>query len=128
MSNGKTHDRLIVIATAASVPVAIALAQPAIPIAMLFGGLFLSPDLDTISRPYRRWGILGLNPWYPYRKMMKHRGVSHAVILGTGTRLLYAFPLTIAAYLYLPLASFLVCLLVTEISAWVHLMADGKFC
>lgn len=127
MANGKTHDRLIVVATGLSVPVAIALTQPVIPIAMLIGGLYLSPDLDTISRPYKRWGILGLNPWYPYRKMMKHRGASHAIILGTGTRLLYAFPLTIALFLYLPLESFLVCLLVIEVSAWVHLVADGKW-
>ena len=27
-------------------------------LAFLFGGLFLSPDLDINSRPYQRWGVL----------------------------------------------------------------------
>lgn len=53
-------------------------------LAFLIGGLLLSPDLDTISRPTRRWGPLQLL-WWPYRSLFKHRSLfSHSPVLGTG--------------------------------------------
>lgn len=42
---------------------------------------FISPDLDVNSSVYKRWGILRWI-WYPYREIMKHRGLSHSIIFG----------------------------------------------
>jgi len=53
----------------------------------LFATFFLSPDLDTKSRPYKRWKMLRIL-WWPYRVIFKHRGVSHNMILGPITILL----------------------------------------
>ncbi len=47
----------------------------------IFATFFLSPDLDTKSRPYKRWKILKIL-WWPYRIMFKHRGYSHNIVLG----------------------------------------------
>ncbi len=41
----------------------------------------ISPDLDVNSTVYKRWGLLRLI-WYPYREIMKHRGLSHSVAFG----------------------------------------------
>ncbi len=56
-------------------------------ISYLFGTFFLSPDLDIDSSPYGRWGIFRFL-WWPYKVMVKHRGLSHHFIFG---------PLTILA-------------------------------
>ena len=54
----------------------------------LFGGLFLSPDLDCPSRPYHRWTILKFI-WVPYQ-MIPHRNfLSHGLIIGSLGRILY---------------------------------------
>jgi uncharacterized metal-binding protein len=53
----------------------------------LFATFFLSPDLDTKSRPYKRWKMLRIL-WWPYRTIFKHRGFSHNMILGPITILL----------------------------------------
>ena len=72
-------------------------------LAFLIGGLLLSPDLDTISRPTRRWGPLQLL-WWPYRSLLKHRSLfSHSPVLGTGGRLAYLAGLALAgAWLLAP--------------------------
>ena len=58
-------------------------------IAFFLGGLWLSPDLDTISNPLKRWGFLQ-NLWWPYRKIIKHRSIfSHGVLIGTTIRFVY---------------------------------------
>jgi uncharacterized metal-binding protein len=55
----------------------------------LLGGLFLSPDLDTLSRATRRWGPLALL-WWPYRRVLSHRSaLSHSPLLGSAGRLAY---------------------------------------
>lgn len=55
----------------------------------LFSSLLLSPDLDLHKNAARRrWGPLGFL-WAPYSKMFKHRGLSHSLVLGPLTRLLY---------------------------------------
>lgn len=41
----------------------------------------ISPDLDIDSSVYRRWGIFRW-VWYPYREIMKHRGLSHSIVFG----------------------------------------------
>jgi len=51
--------------------------------------LFLSPDLDLArSDPASRWGLLRYL-WWPYAVVFHHRGLSHSLLLGPITRLLY---------------------------------------
>ncbi|WP_321431256.1 metal-binding protein [uncultured Methanolobus sp.] len=49
--------------------------------AYIFATLFLSPDLDISSRPYKRWGIFRIL-WWPYKEIFKHRGLSHHPVIG----------------------------------------------
>jgi len=114
--------------------------------AFLLGGLLLSPDLDTVSRPSRRWGPL--QPlWWPYRRLLPHRSVlSHSPLLGSAGRLLYLALLLLGlCWLGGPLglpapgrllqglhdlwlqqrALLLTALVGVEASAWLHLIQDG---
>ena len=51
--------------------------------------LFLSPDLDLPhSDVTRRWLFLRYL-WYPYSRIFRHRGLSHSLLFGPLTRLLY---------------------------------------
>ena len=53
------------------------------------GTVLLSPDLDLPdSDPAKSWGILRVI-WRPYARVFKHRGLSHAPVLGTLTRVMY---------------------------------------
>jgi uncharacterized metal-binding protein len=55
----------------------------------LFSSLFLSPDLDLArSRASRRWGI-GRVLWWPYSHFFRHRRLSHHLMWGPLTRILY---------------------------------------
>jgi uncharacterized metal-binding protein len=95
MPSGRTHtafELLIAPGFAAGLYV---LFEPSLGEVALFGGtyllssLFLSPDLDlhkNLAR--RRWGPLGFI-WTPYSKIFKHRGLSHSLLLGPITRLIY---------------------------------------
>ncbi|MBF2097143.1 MAG: metal-binding protein [Gloeomargaritaceae cyanobacterium C42_A2020_066] len=57
--------------------------------AYLFGGLMFSGDLDTLSRPWQRWGPFRWL-WAPYRTVLRHRSFwSHGPLVGTALRLLY---------------------------------------
>ena len=99
MASGLEHDKAIKIWT---VPLGILIgiicnAQLGIifGITFLIGGLWLSPDLDTLSIPLRRWGLLRII-WLPYRKLIKHRSFfSHGILIGTTIRLLYLIGITI---------------------------------
>ncbi len=51
--------------------------------------LLLSPDLDLAdSDASRRWGPLRIL-WWPYTVAFKHRGLSHSLVFGPLTRVLY---------------------------------------
>lgn len=50
-------------------------------LAYLFGTFFLSPDLDTKSAPYRRWGAVKVI-WHPYQRFFRHRGILHHPVFG----------------------------------------------
>jgi uncharacterized metal-binding protein len=115
-------------------------------LAFLVGGLWLSPDLDTLSNATRRWGPLRCL-WWPYRRLLPHRSpLSHSPFLGTVGRLLYmgvvlALVITLlvaggalrprqlagmAAELWHSQRPLLLAALVgVEASAWLHLLQDG---
>ena len=115
-------------------------------LAFLFGGLFLSPDLDINSRPYQRWGVLRWI-WWPYQRLIRHRSVlSHSPVLGTAIRIAYLSGV-VATISWLGSRwgtptpeqwqswlqqnwshssnSVLIALLGLEASAWLHLIQDG---
>ena len=97
MPNVRTHDAITVASAAVMLPVALNSGLPgADPLnaAVLTGtylasGLLFSPDLDTHSRPYKRWGPLRWI-WLPYQALVPHRSwVSHSFLLGPIIRVLY---------------------------------------
>lgn len=99
MSSGTQHDRATVAGAkaiaAVGLPATAFFARdilplvPAMAMGFLLGGLYLSPDLDIRSRPYRRWGLLRWY-WWPYQKLIPHRNwMSHWPIIGTAIRLGY---------------------------------------
>ena len=115
-------------------------------LAFLVGGLWLSPDLDTRSRPSQRWGWLsGL--WWPYRRLVRHRGwLSHTPLLGSASRLLLLVGWLLLALIGLQTIGgpgpnwalqqlqqlwqshprlLITALLAIEASAWLHLLQDG---
>ncbi|MBD1804067.1 metal-binding protein [Microcoleus sp. FACHB-SPT15] len=66
------------------------------------GGLYLSPDLDLVSKPYKRWGWLRWI-WIPYQKYIPHRSpLSHAPLLGSTIRLLYFSALLLPFWFIFP--------------------------
>lgn len=100
VSSGKQHDCSIKITTpcvwlgvySSTHNVTIA---SLITVGHVIGGLWLSPDLDLDSLPFKRWGLIKCI-WLPYQRLIPHRGrffnrnpLSHAPIVGTGLRLLY---------------------------------------
>lgn len=93
MPSGRTHDRLTWLSTVPLVGV-IGLAGHwdwafVAGLGSLFGGLYFSGDLDTVSRPLKRWGALGWI-WWPYRRLVPHRAVlSHGLVWGPLFRLCY---------------------------------------
>ena len=94
MSSYKTHDKATFV-TASIVAVAssyflIPFEVFVITLSFLFGGMAFNGDLDTCSKPYKRWWILsGL--WIPYQKLVgKHRSfLSHGIVVGTIGRILW---------------------------------------
>jgi uncharacterized metal-binding protein len=95
MPSGKTHTAVELLLGPGLAAGYYALLHPGVPElavfsgAYLFSSLLLSPDLDlhkNLAR--RRWGPLGFI-WAPYSKLFKHRGISHSLVLGPLTRLVY---------------------------------------
>jgi uncharacterized metal-binding protein len=102
----------------------------------LLGGLYLSPDLDLKSLPWKRWGILRFL-WLPYQRIPHRHWLSHAPVVGSIGRLLYLgvllSPVAIAFYWEVqPLQlgkefwhSVAAALGGIELSALNHLLLDG---
>lgn len=66
----------------------------------LFSSLMFNGDLDILSKPYNRWGLLRVI-WYPYRLIFSHRSIfTHGIIIGSIIRLMWISPL-IFVLLYL---------------------------
>lgn len=99
------------------------------------GGYWLSPDLDLVSRPYKRWSVIKFI-WIPYQRFIPHRSpLSHAPVLGSLIRLLYLGAWLSPLWLLFPglqqiqwaigwgeVSAFLVGV---ELSALNHLLLDG---
>jgi uncharacterized metal-binding protein len=139
MASGKNHDRSILFTTpiigiiGVSQFLELGIITAA---AHLLGGLYLSPDLDLVSKPFKRWGLLRVL-WLPYQKLIPcHRHwLSHGVIVGSIVRLLYFAALLLPLWFLLPglqqvewaitwqkaIAFFLG----VELSALNHLLLDG---
>ena len=57
--------------------------------AYLFSSLLMSPDMDLVrSRPQSRWGVFRLL-WLPYAVCFRHWGISHNLVFGPMTRIVY---------------------------------------
>jgi uncharacterized metal-binding protein len=104
--------------------------------AHLLGGLYLSPDLDLKSKPFKRWGVLRVL-WLPYQKLIPcHRHwLSHGVIVGSIIRLLYFAALLLPMWFLFPglqqidwaisWGKAIAFLVGVELSALNHLLLDG---
>ena len=139
MASGKHHDRSIYFATpivgiiGGSYSLELGLIAAS---SHLLGGLYLSPDLDLKSLPWKRWGVLRFL-WLPYQKIPHRHWLSHAPVVGSIGRLLYLglllSPVTIAIYWEMqPLQlgkdfwhSVAAALGGIELSALNHLLLDG---
>lgn len=95
MPSGKTHTAVeLTLGPALGAAYYVALRPGTVELAVfagayLFSSLLLSPDLDLHKNAARRrWGPLGFL-WAPYSKVFKHRGLSHSLVLGPLTRLVY---------------------------------------
>lgn len=63
------------------------------------GGFFLSPDLDTRSRPFYRWGIMRWI-WWPYQWAIRHRSpLSHGLFIASWLRLAYLTAVLVLLYI-----------------------------
>jgi len=98
-------------------------------------GMYLSPDLDTASKPFKRWGVLKI-VWVPYQKNIPHRSpLSHAPLLGSAIRLAYLAALLLPLWIIFPglrqiewaitWEKAIAFLVGVELSALNHLLLDG---
>jgi uncharacterized metal-binding protein len=150
LASGRLHDRATwLLALPAALLVWPWLGWPGVAAAavgFLLGGLLLSPDLDTHSRPTARWGPLGIL-WWPYRRLLRHRSLlSHSPLLGTAGRLAYlGCAVLVLTLLLQPLGAaapaslwqqgmelwrqhqplLIAALVGVEASSWLHLIQDG---
>lgn len=104
MSSGKTHDTLtILLLTPVLLWSLLVLKLEWITAIIVtagfgFGGIYLSPDLDTRSRPFYRWGLFRFI-WWPYQWMVRHRSRwSHGIFTGTLFRLTYFSSVLVLAW------------------------------
>jgi uncharacterized metal-binding protein len=94
MPSGKVHDAITLSLAVPAFGIAYAatgsfFASMICGTAFIFGGLMFGPDLDTVSRPYSRWGPARAI-WLPYRYFFPHRSrFSHGLILGALIRVVY---------------------------------------
>jgi uncharacterized metal-binding protein len=138
MASGRNHDRSILFATpiigiigvSHSLELGIIAAS-----AHLLGGLYLSPDLDLRSAPYKRWGWLRWI-WIPYQRFIPHRSpLSHAPVIGSLIRLAYLSLWLSALWVIFPglqqvewmitWQKAITFLVGVELSALNHLLLDG---
>jgi uncharacterized metal-binding protein len=76
----------------------------AIGLGFYIGTEFITPDLDTDSSAYKRWGRLRIL-MLPYKCLFKHRKSSHNIFSGAIVRIIYITALIAVSY-YLIFKSF----------------------
>jgi uncharacterized metal-binding protein len=141
MASGKVHDRAITITTPALLAAAIASGHAEVGLiataSYYISGMYLSPDLDLVSRPFKRWGLLRFI-WLPYQRLIpRHRHwLSHGPVIGSAVRLVYLatwlspllvlFPgLQRIQWVGVTLPNVVAFLVGVELSALNHLLLDG---
>src|SRR5919199_2400785 len=139
MASGKVHDRSITITTPVILTTAIASGHADVAIiataSYYLAGMYLSPDLDLVSRPYKRWGLLRFI-WLPYQRLIpRHRHwLSHGPVIGSIVRLAYLAtwlsPLLLIPSIHRGLLSIgwewlIAGFIGVELSAMNHLVLDG---
>ncbi len=102
-------------------------------VSYIFATFYLSQDLDTKSRPYKRWKMLRIL-WWPYRIIFKHRGFSHNMILGPLTILLYLTVIVLALLLLsgvglqnIPIRIVIAATTGIVLSVEIHIISDRFF-
>lgn len=90
MAQGKWHDRFSIVIGAVFTGLSFAffgmIEAISFTVGHLFATLMFSPDTDIM--PKKRSGPLQFL-LYPYSILFKHRGLSHSLILGTFSRIIY---------------------------------------
>jgi uncharacterized metal-binding protein len=141
MASGRNHDRAITITTpvilAAGIASGHADAGIIATVSYYLAGMYLSPDLDLISRPYKRWGCLRWL-WLPYQRLIpRHRHwISHGPVIGSAVRLVYLAALVSPLWFFLPglqqvqwsgvtAPNTMAVFCGVELSALNHLLLDG---
>lgn len=69
----------------------------AIGLGFYIGTEFVTPDLDTNSAAYKRWGNLKIL-MLPYKWTFKHRHSSHTILYGSMVRIFYISVIILALY------------------------------
>jgi uncharacterized metal-binding protein len=69
----------------------------AIGLGFYIGTEFITPDLDTNSAAYKRWGNLKIL-MLPYKWTFKHRQSSHNILYGSIVRIFYISVIILAFY------------------------------
>jgi uncharacterized metal-binding protein len=107
MASGRKHDRAITVTTPIMLAAAIASGHAEVGLiataSYYLAGMYLSPDLDLVSRPFKRWGLLRWL-WLPYQRLIpRHRHwLSHGPVIGSLIRLLYLAALVSPLWFFLP--------------------------
>ena len=61
------------------------------------GTEFITPDLDTDSTPYKKWGRLKIL-WLPYKWLFQHGKSSHNIMYGAIVRIIYVSAIILGIY------------------------------
>ena len=137
MPSGKVHDKTTILFSPLVIGGAIWFDLDTHQIVTLvslyfFSGFMFNGDLDVISRPYNRWGLLKFI-WKPYQSIFSHRSIwTHGLIIGTMVRLLYLSMIIIPVLYYLDInpieylysKDFLIIFLGLESGAALHTTLD----
>ena len=141
MASGRNHDRGIIATTPIILAASIASDNAEVGVILTasyyLGGMYLSPDLDLVSRPFKRWGILRVL-WVPYQHLIpRHRHwLSHGSVIGSLMRLFYLAALLSPLWVLFPglqkiqwdgvtAQNVIAAGVGVELSALNHLLLDG---
>lgn len=94
MPNVKTHDQIALLSLLPTFYVGTLIfddigVASILTLSTIISAFILSPDLDTNSIPYKRWGVLRFI-WVPYNRLVSHRSSwSHSYIMAPVFKLVY---------------------------------------